>query len=97
MNRYSSPSGGRKREWPPPVALLHVTALAHHLTIVEGGNALSPSRAAALRAQIRQVAPAVTDVSARYVHVVSANASLDEATTATVRRLLDYGDAYRVP
>ncbi|KAB7745149.1 phosphoribosylformylglycinamidine synthase [Nostocoides sp. F2B08] len=72
-----------------------MTALAHHLTIVEGGNALSPFRAAALLARIRQVAPAVTDVSARYVHVVSSDAPLDEATTATVRRLLDYGSAYR--
>ena len=74
-----------------------MTAPAHHLTIVEGGNALSPVRAAALLARIRQVAPVVTDLSARYVHVVSAGAPLGEATTDTVQRLLDYGDAYRPP
>jgi phosphoribosylformylglycinamidine synthase len=75
--------------------LLHVTVPAHHLLLVEGGNALSPFRAAALLARIREVAPAVADVSARYVHVVAADRPLDEATTATVTRLLTYGDAYR--
>ncbi|MGA8047660.1 MAG: phosphoribosylformylglycinamidine synthase [Dermatophilaceae bacterium] len=74
-----------------------MTALAHHLTIVEGGNALSPFRAAALLARIRQVAPAVVDVSARYAHVVSSHEPLDEATGATVTRLLTYGDAYIAP
>lgn len=72
-----------------------MTTLAHHLTIVEGGNALSPFRAAALLARIQAVAPAVQGVEARYVHVVSSDQPLDEATQETVRRLLTYGDAYQ--
>ena len=71
-----------------------MTTLAHHLTIVEGGNALSPFRAAALLARIQAVAPAVQAVEARYVHVVSSDQPLDEATQETVRRLLTYGEAY---
>jgi phosphoribosylformylglycinamidine synthase len=77
--------------------LLHVTALSHHLTIVEGGNALSPFRAAALLARVREVAPAVRDVSARYAHVVSSEEPLDADTAATVTRLLTYGEAYEQP
>ena len=74
-----------------------MTALPHHLTIVEGGNALSPFRAAALRTRISGVAPAVGDVSARYVHVVSSALALGPDALDTVTRLLTYGDAYLQP
>ncbi|MFN2345571.1 MAG: phosphoribosylformylglycinamidine synthase, partial [Dermatophilaceae bacterium] len=74
-----------------------MTAPAHHLTIVEGGNALSHFRAAALLARIREVAPVVGDVSARYVHVASSDEPLDAETAETVTRLLTYGEAYQGP
>ena len=61
------------------------------LTTVPGGNALSPFRAAALRARLRRVVPSLTAVSARHVHWVASEEPLDEATAATVERLLTYG------
>jgi phosphoribosylformylglycinamidine synthase len=61
------------------------------LTTVPGGNALSPFRAAALLARLRRVAPSITGVTARHVHWVASVEPLDEATTATVERLLTYG------
>jgi phosphoribosylformylglycinamidine synthase len=61
------------------------------LTTVPGGNALSPFRAAALLTRLRRVVPGLTAVSARHVHWVASEQPLDEATTATVERLLAYG------
>jgi len=61
------------------------------LTTVPGGNALSPFRAAALLARLRRVVPGLTAVSARHVHWVASAEPLDDATTATVERLLSYG------
>ncbi len=61
------------------------------LTTVPGGNALSPFRAAALVARLQRVVPGLTAVSARHVHWVASEEPLDEATTATVERLLTYG------
>ena len=61
------------------------------LTTVPGGNALSPFRAAALLARLRRVVPGLAAVSARHVHWVASEHALDEATTATVERLLTYG------
>ena len=74
-----------------------MTALAHHLTLVEGGNALSPFRSAALLARIQSVAPAVTAVTARYVHVVSSDVPLNDETHDRVGRLLTYGEPYTGP
>ena len=61
------------------------------LTTVPGGNALSPFRAAALLTRLRRLVPGLTAVSARHVHWVASERPLDEATTATVERLLTYG------
>ncbi|HET7723321.1 MAG TPA: hypothetical protein VFK68_01675, partial [Propionibacteriaceae bacterium] len=66
---------------------------AYVLTTVGGGNALSPFRAAALVRRLQALVPAVTDVSARYVHHVASDAALDDATRNTVTRLLTYGPA----
>ena len=70
---------------------------AYVLTSVGGGNALSPFRAAALVARLRAVVPAITDVSARYVHWAASDADLDPATHATVERLLTYGPPAEAP
>ena len=64
------------------------------LTTVPGGNALSPFRAAALLARLQRVVPGLTAVSARHVHWVASEADLDDATRATVERLLTYGTPY---
>ena len=61
------------------------------LTTVPGGNALSPFRSAALLARLQRVVPGLTAVTARHVHWVASDGPLDEATTATVERLLTYG------
>ena len=61
------------------------------LTTVSGGNALSPFRAAALLRRLQAAIPAMTAVSARYVHHVASDAALDGATSETVTRLLTYG------
>ncbi len=67
------------------------------LTVVEGGAALSPFRAAALVARLRAVAPAVTGVSARFTHLVASDGALDAAGRDTVTRLLTYGEPYAAP
>ncbi|MFQ6172072.1 phosphoribosylformylglycinamidine synthase [Oryzobacter sp. R7] len=61
------------------------------LTTVPGGTALSPFRAAALRAHLDRVVPGLTGLGARYVHLVASERELDTATAATVERLLTYG------
>jgi phosphoribosylformylglycinamidine synthase len=61
------------------------------LTTVPGGNALSPFRSAALLARLQRVVPGLTAVTARHVHWVASDGPLDESTTATVERLLTYG------
>lgn len=64
---------------------------AQVLTSFGGGNALSPFRAEALLRRLRDVAPAVGALSARYVHWVASDAALDAATAGVVDRLLRYG------
>ena len=67
------------------------------LTSFGGGNALSPFRAAALVSRLAAAAPAVTGVSARFVHWVASASDLDEPTTQTVAKLLSYGPAAQPP
>ena len=64
------------------------------LTTVPGGDALSPFRTAALLTRLQRVAPSLTGLSARHVHWVASEADLDDATRATVGRLLTYGTPY---
>ncbi|KGN34247.1 phosphoribosylformylglycinamidine synthase [Knoellia sinensis KCTC 19936] len=64
------------------------------LTTVDGGSALSPFRARALLARLQSIDPAITDVTARFVHWVASDAPLDSAQRETVERLLTYGEAY---
>jgi phosphoribosylformylglycinamidine synthase len=67
------------------------------LTTVPGGAALSGFRAAGVLARLRVVAPQVVAVSAQHVHWVASRSALDEATLATVTRLLTYGEPWREP
>ena len=67
------------------------TSHHHDVLVVPGGSALSPFRAAALLTGLQEVAPQVTAVQGRYVHVVSTNAPHAQDAGATLARLLDYG------
>ncbi|WP_018158007.1 phosphoribosylformylglycinamidine synthase [Demetria terragena] len=72
----------------------HALVLTAHL----GGSALSAFRVRALLARIQTVAPQITDVTARYVHWVATETSLDGAADERIRRLLTYGPpAARMP
>ncbi|KRE40860.1 phosphoribosylformylglycinamidine synthase [Knoellia sp. Soil729] len=64
------------------------------LTTVEGGSALSPFRARALLARLQAVDPAVTAVSARFVHWVASEQPLTVDAAARLTELLTYGDPY---
>ena len=64
----------------------------HVLTVVEGGNALSDFRAAALLARLQAVEPGITALSARHVHWVSSAGPL--ADVEKVAALLTYGEPF---
>ncbi|AKT50357.1 phosphoribosylformylglycinamidine synthase [Arsenicicoccus sp. oral taxon 190] len=64
----------------------------HVLTVVEGGRALSDFRTAGLLARVQAVVPQVTGLEARHVHWVASESALTPAETATLERLLTYGD-----
>ncbi|QKE83520.1 phosphoribosylformylglycinamidine synthase [Arthrobacter sp. NEB 688] len=64
------------------------------LTTVPGGAALSTFRAAGVLARLRVSAPQIRAVSAQHVHWVASAAPLDDATHATVARLLTYGEPF---
>ena len=68
--------------------------MAHHydLFVVPGGSALSPFRAAALLTRLQEVAPGVTGVTARYVHLVATEDELADDDAEAVAGILDYGD-----
>ncbi|WP_052462200.1 phosphoribosylformylglycinamidine synthase [Nigerium massiliense] len=60
---------------------------------VPGGSALSPFRAAAVMGRLQQVAPRVSGVTARYVHLVASDSALTPDAAEAVAAILDYGDA----
>ena len=67
------------------------------LTIFEGGSALSDFRARGLLARVQAVAPGVSGLAARHVHVVATEAALTGAERDRVSRLLTYGPPYAGP
>jgi len=72
-------------------------ATPSNLICLEGGNALSAFRAAALRGRLQAAVPRVGDVSARHVHWVAFDQAPTRAQLDAVRGLLDYGDATVAP
>ena len=64
---------------------------SYDLFVVPGGSALSPFRAAALVAHLQEVAPAVTGVTAQYVHLVATEDELDDDAAEAIAGILDYG------
>ena len=71
-----------------------MTATLKHLTHIEGGNALSNFRAAALLARLREVNPRIAGVHARHVHWLCSAAPLAGAERDKAQGLLRYGQPY---
>ncbi|MEY5029544.1 MAG: Phosphoribosylformylglycinamidine synthase, partial [Pseudomonadota bacterium] len=67
----------------------------HH--IFEGGNAISDFRIAQLLPRLAQISPNIQGLSARFVHLVSANTPLQGDQIQTLAALLTYGDPYAGP
>ena len=63
-----------------------------HITQYEGGNALSPLRAAQLLRGVRQAGQAFGTLSARYIHLVVCAEAPDPPMRARLAQLLDYGE-----
>ncbi|MDO5711643.1 MAG: hypothetical protein Q4P32_07910, partial [Micrococcales bacterium] len=64
------------------------------LTTLLGGPPLSGFRARALLRRLQAVAPQVSAVAARHVHLISSDAPLDGVTADSLTRLLTYGEPY---
>ena len=69
---------------------MHNTSIA----FFEGGNALTSFRSQQLLAQIRQLAPQVRAISARFVHWVESAQELDAASRQQLQQLLTYGEPF---
>jgi len=77
---------------PAPATVSHTSAPSPaHILQFPGTCALSDFRRARLLAQCRQAGLPVDDITARYQHLVQVDAPLDQADTARLARLLDYG------
>src|SRR5574337_1208403 len=69
-----------------------MASAALRLMYVEGGNALSDFRAAALLPRLRAAAPRIAGVSARYVHWIATEAPPSPAQRDRLAALLAYGE-----
>ena len=65
-----------------------------HLTQIEGGNALSSFRAEQLLPQLQAIAPRITGLAARHLHLVASDAQPGGAERERLAALLAYGDPY---
>ncbi|MEO9101873.1 MAG: phosphoribosylformylglycinamidine synthase, partial [Burkholderiaceae bacterium] len=70
---------------------------SRHLTAIEGGNALSEFRAQQLLPALKRVHERIDGVSARYVHLVLADAPIYAGEQQRLTALLDYGEPYAGP
>ena len=68
-----------------------------HITIFEGGNALSDFRIAQLLPRLAVISPQIVGISARFVHLVATVSPLAEAPLNTLAALLTYGEPYTGP
>ena len=64
-----------------------------HLTVFEGGRALSPFRSDALLRQLQRIDERLRAVRARHVHWVASHEPLERAELDRLASLLDYGEA----
>ncbi len=63
-----------------------------HLSIFEGGNALSDFRVQQLLPRLAAIAPQIKGLSARFVHLAASEAALDAKQQQTLTALLTYGE-----
>jgi len=63
-----------------------------HLSIFEGGNALSDFRVQQLLPRLTAISPHIQGLSARFVHVAATEAPLEAAQQQTLAALLTYGE-----
>jgi len=63
-----------------------------HLTSFDGGNALSPFRQQYLRGQLQKIHRNISAVSARYVHWVASEHTLEPGLQTRLAALLHYGE-----
>ena len=82
-----------------PVAASTATTASTPVTpsapvVLPGGSALSDFRARALLARLQEVVPAVTGVSARFVHLVDTDETVSPEVLDELTRILTYGDPF---
>ncbi len=65
-----------------------------HLTLLEGGNALSPFRAAQLLPGLQAVCPKISGIAARHLHLVAQDAAPTAQERQRLAALLTYGEPY---
>ncbi len=64
-----------------------------HISIFEGGNALSSFRVQQILPLLKAISPQIQDLHARYVHLAASNDVLDTVAQKTLGALLTYGEA----
>ena len=68
-----------------------------HLSIFEGGNAISDFRVQQLLPRLAAISPAIQGLSARFVHLAATEQVLNEGQQQTLAALLTYGDPHQSP
>ena len=63
-----------------------------HISIFEGGNALSPFRIQQILPLLQAISPQITDLHARYVHWAASTDPLQSNAQKTLAALLTYGE-----
>jgi phosphoribosylformylglycinamidine synthase len=63
-----------------------------HISIFEGGNALSDFRVQQLLPRLAAISPQIQSLSARFVHLAATEAALDSTQQQTLAALLTYGE-----
>ena len=63
-----------------------------HISIFEGGNALSPFRIQQILRLLQAISPQIQGLQSRYVHLAASLASLNTASQKTLAALLTYGE-----
>ena len=63
-----------------------------HISIFEGGNALSDFRVQQLLPRLAAISPQIQGLSARFVHLAATEAALDATQQHTLAALLTYGE-----
>ena len=63
-----------------------------HISIFEGGNALSDFRVQQLLPRLAAISPQIQGLSARFVHLAATDATLDSTQQQKLAALLSYGE-----